>query len=103
MNKLKFSKIETKDRLSDLSDCVIIRILSFLNTNHAVRTCVLSSRWNNLWKLLPVLTLDSTGFQTCRIFTKFVSMVLSLRHPSIPLQAIDFKLAKATGLLDFGA
>ncbi|XP_045790456.1 F-box protein At4g22280-like [Trifolium pratense] len=98
--KLKFSEIETRDRLSDLSDCVILHILLFLNANDAVRTCVLSSRWKNLWKLLPELTLHSTGFQTCKIFTNFVSSTLSLRDPSIPLQALDFNLAKATGLLE---
>jgi len=41
---------ENEDRLSDLPDGVILHILSFLNTKHVVRTCVLSKRWEHLWK-----------------------------------------------------
>ncbi|KAK2426782.1 F-box/LRR-repeat protein [Trifolium repens] len=98
--KVKHSQIETKDRLSDLPDCVIIHILSFLNIKRAIRTCVLSSRWKNLWKLLPELTFNSKYFRNWKSFMKFVSRVLSLRDPSISLQALDFKHDGKTGLLE---
>ncbi|XP_045817407.1 F-box protein At4g22280-like [Trifolium pratense] len=93
-------EIDSKDRLSDLSDCLIIHILSYLDAKQAVQTSVLAPRWMNLWTGFPELTLHSTGFQTCEIFTKFVSRVLCLRDPSIPLQALDFKHARATGRLE---
>jgi hypothetical protein len=89
--KLGISK--NKDRLSDLPDCVILHILSFLNAKHVVQTCVLSPRYKNLWKRISSLILDSSesDFRTLKIFTKFVSNVLSLRDSSILLQTLDFK------------
>jgi len=85
------SESENADRLSNLPDCVIIHILSLLNTKHAVQTSVLSSRWNHLWKRIPALILHSSDFSTYQIFTIFVSRVLSLRDSSIALHTLDFK------------
>ncbi|XP_057456948.1 uncharacterized protein LOC130747908 [Lotus japonicus] len=84
---------ENKDRLSDLPDCVLLHILSFLSAKYAVRTCILSSRWKDLWdwKHLPSLILHSTDFSTLKIFTKFVSKLLELRDSSLPLHSFDFK------------
>ncbi|KEH32935.1 hypothetical protein MTR_3g011790 [Medicago truncatula] len=42
--KVKLIESEIKDRLSDLTDCVILHILSFLNTKDAVQTCILSPK-----------------------------------------------------------
>lgn len=39
-----------EDMFSRLTDDVLIHILSRMETLDAVRTCVLSSRWKNLWK-----------------------------------------------------
>lgn len=92
--KVKVSDNEHKDMLSDLPDCIILHILSFLITKHAVRTCILSSRWKNLWKRLPALIFhisDFRGFRTNKKFTEFVSKVLSLRDSSISLQTLDFE------------
>ncbi|XP_058781327.1 F-box/FBD/LRR-repeat protein At1g78750-like [Vicia villosa] len=88
--KVKLSNSELIDMLSDLPDCVILHILSFLNTKDAVRTCVLSVRWKDMWKRVPALILDKSDFGTIKIFAKFVSEVLSLRDSSIALQSIDF-------------
>jgi len=81
---------ENQDRLSDLSDCVLLHILSSLNTKHAVQTCILSTRWKNLWKRLPSLALRSSHFRHVKGFTKFVSRVLSLRNDSTSLYTVDF-------------
>lgn len=86
------------DRLSDLPDCVILHILSFSNAKDAVQTCVLSPRYTDLWKRLPSLILHSDDFRTYKIFTRFVSRVLSLRDSSISLQKLDFK--RKTGCLE---
>ncbi|AES97837.1 F-box protein [Medicago truncatula] len=80
-----------QDRLSDLSDCLLLHILSFLDTKHAVQTCILSPRWNNLWKHLSSLKLSSIHFpKNLKGFTKFVSHVLSLRNDTTSLLALDF-------------
>ncbi|GAU32476.1 hypothetical protein TSUD_316830 [Trifolium subterraneum] len=84
----KLSETVNEDRLSNLPDGVMLHILSFLNTEQAVQTCVLSSRYKDLWKNLPTLILYHFG--TIKIFTKFVSGVLSLRDSSIPLQSLHF-------------
>lgn len=43
------------DRISALPDTILCHILSFLETMHAVRTIVLSTRWNNIWTSVPNL------------------------------------------------
>ncbi|KAL1310200.1 hypothetical protein AAHE18_17G230900 [Arachis hypogaea] len=80
-----------EDRLSDLPDCVLLHVLSFVNAKHAVQTCVLSRRWRNLWKLLPTLTLHSSHFWTFKTFTKFVSNLLTRRDASSAVLNLDFE------------
>jgi hypothetical protein len=80
---------ENKDRLSDLPDCILLIILSILNAKQVVQTSILSTRWKNLWKNLPILSLRSTQFKTYKAFTKFMSCFLSLRDASTALHIID--------------
>jgi len=91
MKRQRHNPNPNQDRLSDLSDCVLLHILSFLDTKHAVQTCILSSRWSNLWKHISSLKLSSRHFQkNLKGFTKFVSHVLSLRNDTTSLLALDF-------------
>jgi hypothetical protein len=99
--KVNISESGNKDRFSDLSECVMLHILSFLNAKDAVRTCVLSTRWKNLWKHIPALILHSSDFQSIKIFTEFVSKILSLRNFYIKLQSLDFKYCLRHLELDF--
>jgi hypothetical protein len=78
-----------KDKLSDLSDCVLLYILSILDIKEAVQTCILSTRWKNLWKQLSILSLNSRHFKTPRGFTKFVSRFLSLRDKKTELHTLN--------------
>ncbi|XP_078153025.1 F-box protein At4g22280-like isoform X2 [Carex rostrata] len=48
----------TGDRISGLPDPILTHILSFIPTEEAVRTCILSKRWIKVWTCLPVLVLD---------------------------------------------
>jgi len=82
---------ENQDRLSDLPDCVILHILSFLNSKHAVQTCVLSTRWKYLWKRIPTLLLHSSKFSTKKRFSVFVSKILALHDSSTALHSLDLE------------
>ncbi|KAG7543790.1 F-box domain [Arabidopsis thaliana x Arabidopsis arenosa] len=48
------------DKISGLHDDLLVKILSFLPTEVAVSTCVLSKRWEFLWMWLPNLEFVST-------------------------------------------
>jgi F-box domain len=49
----------TRDRISDLPNQLLTRILSLLPTEEAVRTCILSKRWINVWASVPILVFDN--------------------------------------------
>ncbi|KAK8633650.1 hypothetical protein V6N13_014492 [Hibiscus sabdariffa] len=52
---LKHEEKDTRDRISELSDDVLVKILSFLPSEEAVlKTSFLSRRWKQLWESLPV-------------------------------------------------
>ncbi|KAI5385186.1 hypothetical protein KIW84_071974 [Lathyrus oleraceus] len=89
MGRRRVDGDQNKDRLSDLPECIILHILSFLRTPHAVQTCVLSTRWKHLWKRIPTLNLNSFQFRTLKIFSVFMSKVLSLRDPSTALHTFN--------------
>ncbi|XP_061371748.1 F-box/LRR-repeat protein At3g26922-like [Gastrolobium bilobum] len=78
-----------EDRLSDLTDCVLIHLMSFVPTKDAVRTCVLSRRWKDLWKRLPTLVLHYSHFGAVARLNKFVARVLSFRDGSVPVHHFD--------------
>ncbi|KAJ4782191.1 F-box family protein [Rhynchospora pubera] len=91
-----------KDIISSLSDHLIHLIMSFLTAQEAVRTCILSKRWKNLWTTLPFLDFDLSKFEyegefydsepefgepepqinKCMRFRDFVSTTLLLRQAS---------------------
>ncbi|KAL6652706.1 hypothetical protein ACP70R_011631 [Stipagrostis hirtigluma subsp. patula] len=51
-----------EDPLSSLPDGLIHTIMSFLTPQQAVQTCVLSRRWENLWRSMPYLNIDEQDF-----------------------------------------
>ncbi|KAJ4782851.1 FBD-associated F-box protein [Rhynchospora pubera] len=80
---------EKRDRISSLPDCLIHLIMSFLTAQEAVRTCVLSKRWKNLWTTLPFLDFDLEEFvyngvpeRRFDMFVNFVNTTLLLREAS---------------------
>ena len=84
---------ENKDMLSDLPDCLVLHILSFLDTKEVIQTCILSTRWKNIWKHLPNLTLRtlSSQFNTLEAFSIFISNILSLRDSSTTLNNVNLR------------
>ncbi|MCI49580.1 F-box family protein, partial [Trifolium medium] len=78
-------KKKDEDIISDLTDSVLIHILSFLNAKQAVQTSILSKRWIFLWRSLPTLALSYSHFSTLQSFDDFVSQILSLRDGSMAI------------------
>lgn len=74
---------ECQDKFDDMPDCLILHILSFMETKEAVRTCVLSKRWRNLWTSILCLNFNSKSFHRLADFKKFVLWVLSRRDSSL--------------------
>ncbi|KAL5730953.1 hypothetical protein ACHQM5_003727 [Ranunculus cassubicifolius] len=75
-----------KDRITDLPDDILSRILSFLPTVYAVRTSVLSRRWENLWASTLCIDIhdhllsDRRTVQQTKRFMNFVEKVLLLHE-----------------------
>ncbi|KAL6513502.1 hypothetical protein OROGR_020988 [Orobanche gracilis] len=90
------------DRLSDLPDYLVLYIMQFMEVKHAVRTCLLSKRWEHLWKRLATLALDSRSSSflssTLGSFNKFVSRILSCRDRSIPLHSLYYRRTGHTSI-----
>lgn len=88
----------TVDIVSSLLDEILVHVLSFLSTKQAVRTCLLSKRWRNIWASVPVLKFDVYEFydfsnrgewrRRCDDqFVRFMWSVLNNRGPS-PIDAV---------------
>ncbi|CAH9119899.1 unnamed protein product [Cuscuta epithymum] len=78
-----------EDMISQLPDGILYHILSFLPTTDAVATCILSTRWKNLWTIVPNLDFDDSSlYSTCvfgyplkvTCFMHFVQTVLQHRN-----------------------
>lgn len=55
MGSMPKNQERVSDRISALPSEVLCHILSFLPTNYAVRTTLLSKRWKNIWTSVPNL------------------------------------------------
>ncbi|XP_059630890.1 F-box/LRR-repeat protein At3g26922-like [Cornus florida] len=89
-------RIELIDRISDLPDSIVGLILSFLPTEDAIRTSLLSKRWRLAWTSLPSLyfRFDSTKSKhiindDSSSFAWFVHRALTLRQRS-PIDSFRF-------------
>ncbi|KAK1680567.1 hypothetical protein QYE76_041415 [Lolium multiflorum] len=101
-----------RDRLSDLSDCLLHTILSRLKARQVVQTCLLSRRWRHLWLDAPYLDIDSHDFPISyanwswrcpkfermqeaqyRKFHDFVDNLL-LQHSTRPLHTLRLRIDK---------
>ncbi|KAJ3684177.1 hypothetical protein LUZ61_013341 [Rhynchospora tenuis] len=74
------------DRLSNLPEALLIVILSFLPTRSAVRTSVLSRRFQHLWKASPSVNLSfqKNTFKESPSYVAMANSALLCRQPSDP-------------------
>ncbi|GFP81378.1 putative F-box/LRR-repeat protein at4g15060 [Phtheirospermum japonicum] len=59
-------EIPDLDRLSSLPDSILAHVLSFLDTRSAIKTSILSKRYQHLWTLSPCLDFSFSDYQTDR-------------------------------------
>ncbi|ESQ41884.1 hypothetical protein EUTSA_v10013420mg [Eutrema salsugineum] len=71
-----------EDRISILPEPLLCHILSFLTTEEAVWTSVLSSRWRYIWKWVPRLELDSSDFTNDKTCVDFIDKFLNFQSKS---------------------
>ncbi|KAM1755604.1 hypothetical protein ACFX12_007920 [Malus domestica] len=92
LNKKPIPQSIVKDRISQLPDPVLCRMLSSIPTKYAVRTSVLSKRWKNVWAFVPNIDLDDENEHFYRRnrdtndyvrFSMFVDRVLFLHETNI--------------------
>ncbi|XP_078162225.1 F-box protein At4g22280-like [Carex rostrata] len=89
-----------RDRISGLPDPLLTHILSFLPTEEAVCTCILSKRWMRVWASLPVLVFDDhkspaqnlTEEEIQRLEAKFVRLLGGVIFNREKLTLDTFKL-----------
>nr|XP_027069989.1 F-box/FBD/LRR-repeat protein At5g22660-like [Coffea arabica] len=86
------------DRLSALSDCVLLHILSLLKTKEAAASSILSTRWRNLFVSLPDIDLcfcvDDDASDRDRLFyqfTHFSNRVIEQRNTA-PIRKIRLRV-----------
>ncbi|XBH82006.1 hypothetical protein VPH35_107473 [Triticum aestivum] len=83
--------VDVADRLGDLPDSLLQVIISLLGFRQAVQTGVLSRRWRNLWRGVPVVDIDEREFagdgQTWDRFEDFVDHALTSIPPGTRLDA----------------
>ncbi|XP_023633493.1 putative FBD-associated F-box protein At5g50270 [Capsella rubella] len=89
------------DKISQLPDDLLLRILSLLPTSKdVVDTMVLSKRWKFLWMFVPRLLYDDSHQDTDYArFSRFVDRSLSV-HKAPVLETLHFKLGKICGAGD---
>ncbi|CAM0904547.1 unnamed protein product [Alopecurus aequalis] len=93
------------DRLSDLPECLLHGILSHLKARQVVQTCVLSRRWERVWRSVPCLHIDFRDFgsrpdddedvlwATLAVFEDFADNLLCSRSAS-PLDTFRLDAGK---------
>ncbi|ESQ47064.1 hypothetical protein EUTSA_v10027772mg [Eutrema salsugineum] len=78
-------------RISELSDELLITILSFLPTKVSVSTSILSKQWKFLWMWLPNLEYSSSYHRESAALGEFIDKNLPLhRAPVIESLRLDF-------------
>ncbi|XP_019095864.1 PREDICTED: probable FBD-associated F-box protein At1g32375 [Camelina sativa] len=88
--------------INQLSDALLLKILSFLHAKDVVATMVLSKRWRFLWMSAPKLIYDDSyhNVEYGRFsFSRFVDRSLFM-HEAPDIETLHFKLGQLCGSKD---
>ncbi|AES99622.2 F-box/RNI superfamily protein [Medicago truncatula] len=66
------------DRISSLPDDVLCHILSFVSTQEAVATSVLSKRWTHLWRSIDNIDFKYIEIDSIKSYSKFNNSINSV-------------------------
>ncbi|XP_019085408.1 PREDICTED: putative F-box/FBD/LRR-repeat protein At4g13965 [Camelina sativa] len=85
--------VAKEDRISELPEALILKILSLLPTEEAIATSVLSKQWQSLWTMLPKLKFDSSYHHKRKrgTFSKNVCKTM-LSHKAPVLRSLHLKV-----------
>ncbi|KAF3575907.1 hypothetical protein DY000_02033493 [Brassica cretica] len=87
------------DRISDLPDTLLLRVLSLLpSAKDVVATMVLSKRWEFLWLSVPRLVFDDQDIEYGK-FSRFVDRYLIVNDAS-DIETLHFKLSRTYAAQD---
>ncbi|XBI49748.1 hypothetical protein VPH35_113267 [Triticum aestivum] len=77
--------VSDRDHFGDLTDDLLSHVLSFLPSDDALQTCVLDTRWRDLWRRTTSLHFN---VDDCELFRRLVKLIIQLRGKS-PLVKCD--------------
>ncbi|PIA30572.1 hypothetical protein AQUCO_05500106v1 [Aquilegia coerulea] len=84
------------DGINALPDEILIHVLSFLPTKHAVRTSVLSNRWRSLWTFSPNITFPCNGENATNSLQELevhnINHCIAQVKPEVSLQKFEVEL-----------
>ncbi|WZZ08857.1 hypothetical protein YC2023_094778 [Brassica napus] len=90
------------DRISNLSDDLLLKIFSYLPTKYVVTTTLLSKRWKSVWTMVPRFDFDD-GFELdpsrYETFTNHVGRTMSLRTSPV-LESLRFDVGPCCSTQD---
>lgn len=93
-------QVKNVDWISKLPDDVLLMILSRLSTEEAIRTSVVSKRWEHVWKQMSHLVLDMQrlindkesldgSIRAATLLTKAINLLFLIIHY---LKSLDLNL-----------